>query len=165
MAEKETQQQPPPYDQGQQPGYAGQQPPPPGQYQQPGYAGQQPPPPGQYQQAGYAAGPQTVVVQPGAPTHTTIIQQAAPRPSNYLALAIFTTICCNIIFGIIAIVFSVMSSSTADDGDFEGARTKGKISLALSLVGIFSTIIIVVIIVVYFTVVVAAAVNAVTNYG
>ena len=65
--------------------------------------------------------------------------------------------------GIIAIVFSVMSSSAADEGDLEAARVKGKISLALSLIGIFSTIIIVVIIIVYFVAIVGAAVDAIND--
>ena len=41
----------------------------------------------------------TVIGQPPA-TNVTVIQQAAPiRPPNYLALAVVTTICCNIVFG------------------------------------------------------------------
>merc|ERR1719334_1014632 len=57
-----------------------------------------------------------------------------------MVLAIFVTICCNIIFGPIAILFSVLSSTSADEGDLEAARSRGKISLALSLVGLFSTV-------------------------
>lgn len=37
--------------------------------------------------------------------------------------------------GIIAIIFSVMSSSSADRGDVKTATTYGKVSLALSIIG------------------------------
>jgi hypothetical protein len=41
-----------------------------------------------------------VVVGQPASTNVAIIQQGGPvRPSNYLALAIVTTICCNLVFG------------------------------------------------------------------
>ncbi|OAF67751.1 hypothetical protein A3Q56_04429 [Intoshia linei] len=75
------------------------------------------------------------------PGQTTVIVQNNVRPSSYLAFAICVTICCNIIFGIIAIIFSVMSSSAADDNNMEDARRNGKISLAFSLSGILITII------------------------
>ncbi len=55
----------------------------------------------------------------------------------------------SLFLGIIAIVFSVLSSSSADDGDLDAAKTKGKISLAMSLIGIFSTILLIIIIIVY----------------
>ena len=57
-----------------------------------------------------------------------------------------------------------MSSSAADDGDAEAAKTKGKISMAMSLIGIFSTIILVIVIVVYFVVIVNKTVNTYTSY-
>jgi uncharacterized membrane protein len=85
---------------------------------------------------------------------TTIITQAPqPRPSSYLVLAIFVTICCNLLFGIIAIVFSVMSSSAADDGDMEKARSNGRISMWLSVAGIIISVILIIIVIVYVTVV------------
>lgn len=45
--------------------------------------------------------PQSTVLvsQPAAPNVTVIQTGAPPRPANYLALAIVTTICCNLIFG------------------------------------------------------------------
>lgn len=62
--------------------------------------------------------------------------------------------------GIIAIIFSVLASSAADDGDMDAARTRGKVSLAMSIVGILSTIIAVIACVLYFVVFVSAAVDA-----
>ena len=56
-----------------------------------------------------------------------------------------------------------MSSSDADEDNLDGARTKGKVSLAMSLIGIFSTIIIVVVVVVYFVVIVDSTVKAVKS--
>lgn len=82
------------------PGYAA---PPPGQadYQQPpppAYGAPQQPGYGQPQQLGYGQPAVVVATQPQA-HHTTIIQGAPPRPSNYLILAIFVTICCSLPFG------------------------------------------------------------------
>ncbi|CAH1800632.1 unnamed protein product [Owenia fusiformis] len=140
------------HDPNQQHGYAGQQtpstpnqPPPPGAYQPPPPAAYQPSSPANFQNVvynNYNPGPQPVVVQPG-PTQTTIIQQTQPRPSSYLGLAIFTCLCCNILFGIPAIVLSVQSSSSADNGDFDGARRTGKISLGISLSGIAIALIVI----------------------
>ena len=50
------------------------------------------------QQAYGQPGQQVMMQQPG---HTTTIIHQAPvvRPSSYLALAIFVTICCNLVFG------------------------------------------------------------------
>ncbi|CAH1788092.1 unnamed protein product, partial [Owenia fusiformis] len=130
-------QYPPP---GQQPGQyslPGQQPgqyPPPGQqsgqYPPPGQQGggypsanYGPPPQGNYGQYQPSLDPQHVVLssQPQPMTNTVVVQSPMVRPSSYLILAIFTTICCNPIFGIVAIIFSVMSSSSADNGDLEEA--------------------------------------------
>ncbi|CAH1788091.1 unnamed protein product [Owenia fusiformis] len=94
--------------------------------------------------------------QPQPMTNTIVVQSPVIRPSSYLILAIFTTICCNLVFGIIAIIFSVMSSSSADNGDLEGARSKGKISMILSIVGIVITVLIIVFIIIYFTVIVSS---------
>ena len=57
-----------------------------------------------YQNAPPAAQPQpmggTVVVGQQPATNVTIVQQAQPvRPASYLALAIVTTIFCNLVFG------------------------------------------------------------------
>ena len=61
-----------------------------------GYDQSAPPPANQ----AYGGGPQTVVVAAQPQHNVTIIQQGAvARPSNYLGLAIFTTICCNLICG------------------------------------------------------------------
>ncbi|CAH1779077.1 unnamed protein product [Owenia fusiformis] len=91
-----------------------------------------------------------VTVQPGA-THTTIIQTTV-RPSDYLAFAVFSCICCNAILGVVAIIFSCLSRGDADNGELDAARTKGKISLAMSLIGLISTIIIVAILIVVYVV-------------
>ncbi|OAF69695.1 hypothetical protein A3Q56_02530 [Intoshia linei] len=78
--------------------------------------------------------------------NTIVIQQNNIRPQNYLCLAIFITLCCNFIFGIIAILFSIMSSQSADQNNMNDARSKGKISLFLSIFGVIVTIIIIIIV-------------------
>lgn len=122
--------------------------------------------PNQYNQqypGQYPPGQAPVVMgQPGH--HQTIVVQAAPpRPSSYLGLAIFVTICCNLLFGIIAIIFSVMSSSAADEGNMETARSNGKVSMGLSIAGILITIVVIIIIVVYVTVFATKTVNEFCN--
>ncbi|OAF69790.1 hypothetical protein A3Q56_02449 [Intoshia linei] len=101
-------------------------------------------------------------VQP-MPGQTTVIVQNNSRPSNYLALAIFVTICCNILFGIIAIIFSVMSSSAADENNIEDAKSKGKISMYISIVGIVISIVVAIILIVYFVYVTTMFVGNIGN--
>merc|ERR1712002_910229 len=75
------------------------------------------------------------------------------RPSNYLGLAIFVCLCINCVFGLVAIIFSVMSSSAADSQDMEGAKSRGKISMIVSLVGIAISVIAIIIICIYYFVI------------
>ncbi|OAF66248.1 Tumor suppressor candidate 5, partial [Intoshia linei] len=92
----------------------------------------------------------TVVYQPQPGNTTVVMPNVINRPTNYLVLAIIVTICCNLPFGIIAIIFSVLSSQEADKNNMDNARKNGKISLGMSVAGIVVSIIIIIIIVVYF---------------
>ncbi len=65
------------------------------------------------------------------------------------------------IAGIIAIVMSLMSMWAADYGNTEEARSKGKASLAISLIGIIISIIIVILVIIYIIVVSASFMDAV----
>ncbi len=65
--------------------------------------------------------------------------------------------------GIIAIIFSVLSSSAADEGDMEAAKVKGKISLAISLIGMLITILSIVIVIVYIVVLAKKTVDTYDN--
>lgn len=125
----------------------------PGYGQPPGYAA-----PGMQHMQQMSTNTTVIMGQP-APTSTVIIQQPPPRPSNYLVLAIFVTLCCNAVCGIIAIVFSVMSSSAADSEDLDEAKKYGKVSMWLSVAGIISTVLLVVFIIIYFTVIVTKTVQ------
>ncbi|XP_013407602.1 transmembrane protein 233 [Lingula anatina] len=101
-------------------------------------------------QPGYVGvgGTQQTMVMTAPAGGTVIINQAAEsRPSSYLGFSIFVMLCCNLLFGIIALIFSVMSSSAADDNDFASARTKGKVALGLNITGMLVTVLIVVVVV------------------
>lgn len=56
--------------------------------------------------------------------------------------------------GLIAIVFSIMSSSEADSGNFETARSQGKVSMWVSIAGMFIGIALGIFLIVYFVVIV-----------
>ena len=104
--------------------------------------------------------------QPVGQHTTVVVQQRDPKPPNFLVLAIFTTICCNLPLGIVAIILSVLSDNAYGDGDMEGARKKGKISMILSIIGILLTLIIIIIIIIYVFVIAKAAVDTLQNtYG
>jgi hypothetical protein len=99
------------------------------------------------------------MVQPTGATNVTIIQTQQIKPSSYLGLSIFTLICCNLVFGIIALIFSIMSNNDADAGDTEGARSKGKVAMWLNVTGILLTVLICIVVpVIYFTIILPAQV-------
>lgn len=50
------------------------------------------------------------------------VAQSEERPSNYLVWAIISTLLCNLIFGVIAIIFASKVNSSFDKGDIAGAR-------------------------------------------
>ncbi|XP_013383691.1 tumor suppressor candidate 5 homolog [Lingula anatina] len=105
----------------------------------------------------------TVVMAQPAASHTVVIQPptSTPRPSSYLGLAIFVTICCNLPIGIIAIIVSLCSGCAADENNMDSARLRGKISMGLSITGIILTIGGAIAVILYFTVLVKAAVTTV----
>merc|ERR1711994_150233 len=92
-------------------------------------------------------------MQMGAPVQQFTVVTGPPRPNNCLALSIFACICCNPIFGAIAIWFAQQSSAAADTGDMESAKSKGKWALGCSLFSIISTIVAIAVIVIMFVVV------------
>ncbi|OAF69671.1 hypothetical protein A3Q56_02558 [Intoshia linei] len=113
------------------------------------------------------------MAQPGV-GQTTVVIQNFQTPSSHLALAIFVTILFLVIIlqiiiinmiilkvlGLIAILFSVMSSSAADENNMVDAKSKGKISLYLSITGKIVTLIVAVILIAYF---VQLSVNTISN--
>jgi len=103
---------------------------------------------------------QTTVVQPMqvAPATTVVIQQGPMKPNNYMVLAVLTTFFCNPLFGCIAWILSCVSDSAYDEGNIEDARSKGKASMWLSIVGIIITVLAAIIIPVIFIFVVGAAI-------
>ncbi|XP_072182116.1 uncharacterized protein [Diadema setosum] len=134
--------------------------------QQQGYPAKGPPPAYGEGQAAYAASGQNVVVGP-APQTTVIVRQAQAQPNDYLAFAIFVTICCCLPLGIVAIIKSmdVRSRYTAGDmnGALEASRSAKNWSVAGLVIGIILEVIAIIIIIVYFVVIIAA-VNTYTPY-
>ncbi|KAK1156550.1 hypothetical protein AOXY_G25535 [Acipenser oxyrinchus oxyrinchus] len=66
--------------------------------------------------------------------------QQAPPPKNYLLLAIFTCFCPAYPVNIVALVFSVMSISSYNQGDREGAERLGRnakwVAMASVIIGL-----------------------------
>ncbi|XP_030848861.1 proline rich transmembrane protein 1B-like isoform X2 [Strongylocentrotus purpuratus] len=142
-------QQPAGYPPQQNPGYPPQQ--------NPGYPPQQQgyPAQGQAQYTG-----QTVVVG-AAPQTTMIVRQSQPQPNDYLAFAIFVTICCCLPFGIVGIVKSMDVRNRHTSGDYAGAeeasQSAKKWSLAGLITGIVLNVLWVILIIVYYVVLVSSA--------
>ncbi|MFT7796843.1 transmembrane protein 233-like [Arapaima gigas] len=59
--------------------------------------------------------------------------QSVPPLRNYLALTIFTCFCPAYPVNIVALVFSVLSQSSYDQGDYEGSRRLGRKALHLAV--------------------------------
>ncbi|XP_027747362.1 trafficking regulator of GLUT4 1 [Empidonax traillii] len=78
---------------------------------------------------------------------STATSTAAPeqgRPRDYLVLAIFSCFCPVWPLNIVALVFSIMSRNSGQQGDTDGARRLGRMARLLSIVSIvLGTIIIV----------------------
>uniref|UniRef100_A0A8B9PLE9 Trafficking regulator of GLUT4 (SLC2A4) 1 n=1 Tax=Apteryx owenii TaxID=8824 RepID=A0A8B9PLE9_APTOW len=78
---------------------------------------------------------------------STATSTAAPeegRPGDYLVLAIFSCFCPVWPINIVALVFSIMSRNSGQQGDMDGARRLGRMARLLSTVSIIlGTIIIV----------------------
>ncbi|MBS3738494.1 CD225/dispanin family protein [Mesohalobacter halotolerans] len=79
---------------------------------------------------------------------TNQVQQ--PKPPNYLALAILSTIFCCLPLGIVSIVFSTQVNSKYAAGDYDGAL---KASKNAKLFWILAAVIGVVVAIIYFSVV------------
>ncbi|XP_067296407.1 transmembrane protein 233 [Pseudorasbora parva] len=70
---------------------------------------------------------------------------STPRPPlrNYLLLTILTCFCPAYPVNIIALVFSVMSRNSYDQGDYDGSRRLGKMALYVSIASIIIGILII----------------------
>ncbi|KAI1900728.1 hypothetical protein AGOR_G00052880 [Albula goreensis] len=62
--------------------------------------------------------------------------QEVPPLRNYLALTIFTCFCPAYPVNIVALVFSVLSQSSYDEGDYEGSQRLGRKALHLGIASI-----------------------------
>ena len=66
-----------------------------------------------------------------------------PRPNNYLALAIISTIICCLPLGIVSIIYSTKVNTAYDAGNYDeamrnskNAKTWGIVSVAVALAGL-----------------------------
>jgi hypothetical protein len=59
----------------------------------------------------------------------------APETTFPIVLAIITTTCCCLPFGVVAIIFAVQASSAANTGDYAGAEEKIRQSKMWSMIG------------------------------
>uniref|UniRef100_A0A674ICI2 Trafficking regulator of GLUT4 (SLC2A4) 1/pseudo n=1 Tax=Terrapene triunguis TaxID=2587831 RepID=A0A674ICI2_9SAUR len=76
-------------------------------------------------------------------TATTSAQEQG-RPLDYLVLAIFSCFCPVWPINIVALVFSIMSRNSGQQGDLDGARRLGRMARLLSIVSIVLGILIIV---------------------
>ncbi|NXD81585.1 TUSC5 protein, partial [Halcyon senegalensis] len=75
---------------------------------------------------------------------STVAPEQGGRPRDYLVLAIFSCFCPVWPINIVALVFSIMSRNSGQQGDMDGARRLGRMARLLSIVSIvLGTIIIV----------------------
>ncbi|KAG5840698.1 transmembrane protein 233 [Anguilla rostrata] len=78
--------------------------------------------------------------------------QDVPPLRNYLVLTIFTCFCPAYPINIVALVFSVLSQSSYDQGDYEGSQRLGRKALQLGIASvIIGLIIITIYVIVHFT--------------
>ncbi|XP_063956507.1 proline-rich transmembrane protein 1-like [Lytechinus pictus] len=136
------------------------------QYPPQGYPPQGAPPAYPQGQAQYAGGQNVIVAT--APQTTMIVRQSQPQPNDYLAFAIFVTICCCLPFGIVGIVKSMDVRNRYTAGDMAGAeessRSAKNWSMAGLIVGIVLEVIGIILIVVYYVVILAAVSSSVNDF-
>ena len=92
-------------------------------------------------------------MQPG--TAAVQVVQAPPKPPDYIIFSIVVLLCCNLLFGIIALIFSLQSDSSYKAGRLEDARKQGETAKRINIAGVVITIIIVVIVIILYVVVLA----------
>lgn len=91
--------------------------------------------------------PMVTTVQPmvtTVPTSTVIIQQGPRKPENYMVMAILVTFFCNCPLGTLAWVFSCLSDTSHSEGNEGEARSRGRVSMWLSIAGIIITVILII---------------------
>ena len=87
-------------------------------------------------------------MQPG--TAAVQVVQAPPKPPDYIIFSIVVLLCCNLLFGIIALIFSLQSDSSYKAGRFEDARKHGHTAKIINIAGVIITAIIVVIVIIVY---------------
>ena len=74
----------------------------------------------------------------GAPQAVPTVRSAPPieRPNNYLIWSVITALFCSLLFGLIAVIYSLRSSSAYEAGDYELALRASRTARALNIIGL-----------------------------
>jgi len=121
----------------------------------------QQPQPGGAPPAYPASGPQVHVQQPGYPgavpganNTTVVMMQSMPSErislTGHIIFSCFVFWCCGWMFGLIAFILAMVAQDRSNAGDVEGARSMGKASLIVSVVGVIVGVVALIVIIVYF---------------
>ncbi|XP_056415104.1 trafficking regulator of GLUT4 1 [Hyla sarda] len=87
-----------------------------------------------------------------ASSTATTTAQEQNRPTDYLVLAILSCFCPVWPVNIVALVFSIMSRNSMQQGDMDGARRLGRLARLLSVVSILLGIVIIILFILSLTV-------------
>ncbi|XP_067937084.1 uncharacterized protein [Watersipora subatra] len=117
-------------------------------YQQPAQPAWQP----QQQQQQSVVNNTVVVGQPAAPV--VIVQNV--RGSDCLGCSIFNMLCCNPVFGLVAVIFSCMAKDAYNRGDNDHGRSHYNVARVMNILGPIITWLSVIVIVVYFVVIIGS---------
>ncbi|XP_038231539.1 trafficking regulator of GLUT4 1 [Dermochelys coriacea] len=90
---------------------------------------------GHLETAPHSPSPSRISLGRASSTATTSAQEQG-RPLDYLVLAIFSCFCPVWPINIVALVFSIMSRNSGQQGDMDGARRLGRMARLLSIVSI-----------------------------
>lgn len=85
------------------------------------------------------------------------------KPPNFIILAILTTAFGNLLFGIPALILSVLSSRDFQKGDIDGARNKGQASKCLSVIGMVIVLVAAILVIVYFVIIIPNIIDSMSD--
>ncbi|KAI0218760.1 hypothetical protein LSAT2_029551 [Lamellibrachia satsuma] len=92
--------------------------------------------------------PQIVTSTDDVITSMQVVKQISyrpPMPDNYLVLSCIVMLCCNPLFGLVAFVFSVCTSKSYEEREYQRAKRQSKMALWFALIGVIATLTMVII--------------------
>lgn len=78
------------------------------------------------------------------------ISYQPPMPDNYLVLSCIVMFCCNPLFGVVAFVFSVCTSKSYEEREYQRAKRQSKMALWFALTGVIATFVIVIVLLIVY---------------